>query len=70
MVPELFEMSLKPITAIIFDAGKLKPEYIFKKIIHLFKIIHSKELEENRQKIKKREAKIWFPESPVWVKDP
>ena len=34
---ELFEMSLNYFLATIFDAGKLKPEYIFKKTIHFFK---------------------------------
>ena len=44
MIPEWFEMSLKHFSATIFDGGKLKPEYLFKKIIYLFKIIHSKQI--------------------------
>ena len=43
MIPEWFEMSLKFFSATTFDVGKLKPEYIFKKIIHFFKTIHSKQ---------------------------
>ena len=44
-------MSLKHFSATIFDMGKLKPEYVFKKIIHF------KKFKENYSKLQEK-AKV------------